>query len=208
MLNYLIVVNKRGKYKVYMQVNPVKQFVKNNISRFEKSSKGRNFICNLYDKNNVYRGEYSFSSNGSDYLGVRKSRSHTRIMSEDLKLEMQEFVYMNKDYVSIYDPMSDLKRKALPREITTITTVLDYINDKFITLRNVSKLKNNLQKINNDNPDWICSESFVIYEPLAEKPQYEKSTEYIREGSISEINKKIRDNMFIGGINQIPYRYW
>lgn len=191
-----------------MQVNPVKQFVKNNISRFEKSSKGRNFICNLYDKNNVYRGEYSFSSNRSDYLGVRKSRSHTRIMSEDLKLEMQEFVYMNKDYVSIYDPMSDLKRKALPREITTITTVLDYINDKFITLRNVSKLKNNLQKINNDNPDWICSESFVIYEPLTEKPQYEKSTEYIREGSISEINKKIRDNMFIGGINQIPYRYW
>lgn len=180
-----------------MQVNPVKQFVKNNISRFERSSDGR--IFNLYDKNNVYRGEYSFFTHGkSGYLGVRRSMSHTRIMSENLKLEMQEFVYMNKDYVSIYDPASDLKRKALPREITTITTVLDYINDKFKTVRNVSKLKNNLQKISDDNPDWICSDSFVIYEPLKEKPQYEKSVECVREGSISEINSK----------NQVPYRYW
>lgn len=192
-----------------MQLNLVKQFVKDNISRFERNSGGRNRIFNLYDKNNVYRGEYTFSTCGkSDYLGVKKSMSNTRIMNEDLKLEMQEFVYMDKDYVSIYDPQTDLKRKALPGKITTITTVLDYINDKFMTLRNVLKLKNNLQKINNDNPDWICSESFVIYEPLTEKPQYEKFVEYLREGSISEIKEKAGLNLFVGGTNRIPYRYW
>ena len=190
-----------------MQINQVKQFVRNNISRFERSSKGRNIICNLYDKNNIYRGEYSFSPNGSDYLGVRKSMSHTRIMSEDLKLEKQEFVYMNKDYVTIYDPMSEIKRKVLPGEITTITTVLDYINDKFITLQKVSKLKNNLQKIKN-NPDWTSSDSFDIYEPLTAKPQYEKHIEYIREGSISEINKNFGLNNQVSSINHVPYRYW
>lgn len=200
-----------------MKVNPVKQFVKNNISRFEKTSTGLDRFFNLYDKKGIYRGEYTFTPiNSSSYLGVRSSISHTRIMSEDLKLEMQEFVNMDKKYVSIYDSISDLKIKALPSEITTVTTVLDYINDKFKTVRCISKLKNKLQKISDDNPDWVCSDSFVIYEPLKEKPQYEKCVEYIREGSISEVNNKVRHNHLndslysniYGSTNQIPYRYW
>lgn len=200
-----------------MNVNSVKQFVRNNISRFEKTSTGLNRFFNIYDKKGVYRGEYTFKRiSSSDYLGVRSSMSHTRIMSEDLKLEMQEFVNMDKKYVSIYDPTSDLKRKALPNEITTITTVLDYINDKFKTVRCISKLKNKLQKIRDDNPNWICSDSFVIYKPLKEKPQYEKCVEYVREGSISEVNKMVKQNSHMGSaysrlygsISQIPYRYW
>lgn len=200
-----------------MKVNPIKQFVRNNTALLDKSSNKFNRIFNLYDKKGVYRGEYVFKRvSSSDYLGVRSSRSYTRIMSEDLKLEMQEFVNMDKKYVTIYNPTSDLKIKALPSKITTITTILDYINDKFKTIVNVSKLKNKLQKINKDNLDFICSDSFVIYEQLEEKPQYEKSVEYIREGSISEANKKAEQNRITrstyqsiyGSTDQIPYRYW
>lgn len=123
---------------------------------------------------------------------------------------------MDKKHVTIYDPTSDLKIKPLPREITTTTTVLDYENDTFRTERRVSKLKNDLQKISVDNPDFVCSDSFVVYEPLEEKPQYEKSVEYIREGSISEVNQKANRNTLLsssynrlyGSVNQIPYRYW
>ena len=49
-----------------------------------------------------------------------------------------------------------------------------------------------------DNPNFPYMDNFVVYEPLKEKPQYEKSVEYVREGSISKINSK----------NQIPYKYW
>lgn len=200
-----------------MKVNPIKQFVRNNTALLDKSSNKFNRIFNLYDKKGAYRGEYVFKRvSSSDYLGVRSSRSYTRIMSEDLKLEMQEFVNMDKKYVTIYNPTSDLKIKALPIKITTVTTILDYINDKFKTIVNVSKLKNNLQKINKDNPDFVCSDSFVIYEQLEEKPQYEKSVECIREGSISEANKKAEHNRITrstyqsiyGSVDQIPYRYW
>ena len=83
--------------------------------------------------------------------------------------------------------------------ITTTTTILDFVNDKFKTLRSVSKLKNKLQRrMYADNPNFPYMDNFVVYEPLKEKPQYEKSVEYVREGSISKINSK----------NQIPYKYW
>ena len=44
-----------------MKVNPVKQFVKSSISRFELNkefrTRGYNKCYNLYDKNNNYRGD-------------------------------------------------------------------------------------------------------------------------------------------------------
>ena len=50
-----------------MKVNQVKQFVKSNISRFEKDKRSYwgNSIFNLYDKNNSYRGEHQFTINKS-----------------------------------------------------------------------------------------------------------------------------------------------
>ena len=187
-----------------MKVNPVKQFIKSNISRFEKDNKSywSNRIFNLYDKNNSYRGEYQFTVNrSSSYNGVTNSLSSTRILNDKLKQEMAEYVYMDKSFINIYDAQSKdlLKTKSLPNEITTTTTILDFVNDKFKTLRSVSKLKNKLQRrMYADNPDFVYSNNFVVYEPLKEKPQYEKSVEYVREGSISKINSK----------NQIPYKYW
>ncbi len=51
-----------------MKISPVKQFVKSNISRFEKD-KGRSSwgerMFNLYDKNNSYRGDYQYTVNKS-----------------------------------------------------------------------------------------------------------------------------------------------
>jgi hypothetical protein len=55
-------------------------------------------------------------------------------------------------------------------------------------------------------------DNFVVYEPLKEKPQYEKTVEYVREGSISETNKRtnaLRHKYPLNGsINQIPYKFW
>lgn len=79
-----------NNFEVCMKINSVKQFVQNNIIRFEKTTSGRNCSLNLYDKNNVWRGEHTFKPiKSSDYLGVGSSVSNTRIMSKDLKLEMQ-----------------------------------------------------------------------------------------------------------------------
>ena len=200
-----------------MKVNPVKQFVKSNISRFELNNdvrnRGYNKLYNLYDQNNNYRGEYYFMAlSSSTYLGVKKALSVTRIMSEKLKLQMQEFVHINKCYVTLKDHDSDILTKAIPSEITTTSTVLDFVNDKYKTVRTVSKLKNKLQRISKDDPDFVYSENYKIYEPLKEKPQYEKSVEYVKEGSISETKKKTvmnRNNYPLrGSINQIPYKFW
>ena len=188
-----------------MKINPVKQFVKSNISRFEKTrtTTGRSF--NLYDKNNLFRGEFNFIPMGrSDYLGIKSSLSSTRIMDENRKLQMQEFVHMNKDYVTIKDKSTDTLTKALPKTITTVRTIMDFIEDKFITVRTVSKLKNNLERIGKNDPDFIYSDKFIIYESLKEKPQYEKTVDILREGSISDIKNKGRFRSNIG----VPFIYW
>ncbi len=187
-----------------VKVNLVKQFVKSNISRLEKDNKSYwgCRIFNLYDKNNSYRGDYQFSVNkSSSRQGVISSLSSTRIMNDKLKQEMAEYVQTDKNFVDIYDAQSDdlLKTKPLVKETTTITTILDFVNDKFKTVRSVSKLKNKLQRRTYaDNPNATYLDDYVVYEPLKEKPQYEKSVEYVREGSISKINSK----------NQIPYKFW
>jgi hypothetical protein len=198
-----------------MKVDIVKQFCRENISRYEKRGNTRPAkVFDLYDKNNNYCGEYFFKSlSSSDYLGVARSISTIRIMDEKLNQKMQEVVYMNKDYVNLVDPSKDICARALPSEITTTTTVLDYVNDKFKTVRFVSKLINKLERIGKDNPYFKYSDNFIIYEPLKEKPQYEKSIEFVREGSISETKKNpiiYNGDIYLpkGGINQIPYRYW
>ena len=196
-----------------MKVNSVKQFVKSNISQFEKS-KGNyhtNRCFHLYDKNNAYRGEYGYIQYPAKNIhGVitSDSMSMTKIMNDKLKQELQEIVYIEKKYTKFYNPLSDdrLKTEKLPTEITTTTTIMDFINDKFTTFRTVSKLKNKLQRMQKENPDFIYSDNFVIYEPLKEKPQYEKTVEVIKESSISETDKDNRGKKVHS--NQIPYMYW
>jgi hypothetical protein len=203
-----------------MKINQVKQFVRTNISRFELNKDARNWglhrSYNLYDKNNVYRGEYNFMpihSNG--YHGIKSSLSSTRILSEKLRQEMTEYVHLDKSFINMYDSQSDdlLKTKPFLKKITTITTILDFVNDKFKTVRSVSRLKNKLQRrMYADNPNFPYMDNFVVYEPLKEKPQYEKTVEYVREGSISETNNKtnmLRHQYPLNGsINQIPYKFW
>ena len=202
MIYFVIYLLKKGNV---MKVNQIKQFVASNISRFEKTktTTGRSF--NLYDKNNLFRGEYNFTPmDRSGYLGIKSSLSSTRIMDDNRKLKMQEFVHMNKDYVTIKDKSTDTLTKALPKTITTVRTIMDFIEDKFITVRTVSKLKNNLQRIGKNDPDFVYSDKSIIYEPLKEKPQYEKTIETIREGVISEVKKHSRFNSKIG----VPFIYW
>ena len=119
---------------------------------------------------------------------------------------------MSKTFVTLKDLKSDTLIKPLASDITTVTTVMDYVNDKFKTVRTVSKLKNKLQRLGKNDPDFDYSDNFIIYEPLKEKPQYEKSIEYVREGSISEVNKKTVMNTHYyplkGSINQLPYKFW
>ena len=188
-----------------MNVNQVKQFTASNISRFEKNVNkhwpGRSFY--LYDKNNRYRGEYQFmvgKSTGSK--GIISSLSATRIMNDKMQLEMQEYVQMNKDYVRIKDMSSELLTRPFPTLITTTRTVLDYVKDKFITIRTTSKLQNKLQKLGEDDPDIRFSEDYPVYEPLKEKPKYEKTTEILSEGSISETHKRRHDLV----AHQSPFR--
>ena len=203
-----------------MKVNPVKQFVKTNISRFELNkefrTRGYNKCYNLYDKNNSYRGDYQYTVKKSvHYQGIISSLSSTRIMNDKLKQEMAEYVQIDKSFINMYDSQSDdlLKTKPFLKKITTITTILDFVNDKFKTVRTVSKLKNKLQRrMYADNPNFPYLDNFVVYEPLKEKPQYEKTIEYVRKGSISEINNKtniLRHQYPLNGsINQIPYKFW
>ncbi len=187
-----------------MKVNPVKQFIKSNISRFEKAKESyfTNRIFNLYDKNNSYRGEYHYVMQHTYGCKPTRSLSSVRILSDKLKQEMAEHVYIDKDFIDLYEPKSEelIKTKLFPKEITTITTVLDFVNDRFQTIRSVSKLKNELKIINNDKLGIIYS-GRTVYEPLTEKPQFERSVEVIREGLISETRQK-------GSSHNVPYSYW
>ena len=110
---------------------------------------------------------------------------------------------MNKKYVTVKDKTSDTLTKALPSEINILTTVLDYVNDKFKTIRTVSRLQNKLQKAGLDDIDLMLSKDSVVYKELAEKPCYEKTTEIIREGSISGM-KNTHFSINIGA----PYIFW
>jgi len=182
-----------------MNVNLVKSFVSSNISKFERQASHSGKSFNLYDKNNLFRGEFNFiPMSRSSYLGIRSSLSNTRIMDKNRKLQMQEFVYMNKDYVTIKD-----KSKALPNKITTIRTVIDYVNDKFTTIQTTSKLKNKLQRIGKNDPDFVHSDKLAIYEPLNEKLQYKKTIKVLREGVASDV-KTNPLNRKIG----VPFIYW
>jgi hypothetical protein len=97
----------------------------------------------------------------SSYMGIKNSLSSTRIVDENRKLQMQEFVHMNKDYVTIKDKSTDTLTKALPNKITTIRTVIDYVKNKFITIQTTSKLKNNLQRIGENDPDFMYSDKWI-----------------------------------------------
>jgi len=193
-----------------MKINQVKQFVANNVSRFEKKPKKSLFI--LYDKNNSCCGEYKFiPQNISENLGVKSSMSVTRILSSKLRRAMQEVVCTDKDYIAIKDKNSVADTKILPFEITTTTTVLDFIKDRFLTVRSVSKLTNKLKRLEKDNL-VVSSDNIIIYEPLKEKPKYEKSVEFVREGTISEATEKnvCLDRVYTreDSLKRFPYIFW
>ena len=181
-----------------MEINQVKQFVTTNISRFKKINKNQVSAFKLYDKHNIYRGEYNFRAiSSSDSSGVKRSVSNTLIVGNNSQQEMQEIIYMNKDYIEFRDTNSNTIKKTLPSEIRITTTVLDYINDKFMTIKTVSKLKNILQKAEKKDAELVNTNSSVVYEPLKEKPIYEKSVEFVRHGEISKTKK---DNIIHGTI--------
>ncbi len=196
-----------------MKINQVKQFVASNISRFERKNEWGVKAFNLYDKNNIYRGEYRFNVLHSSCIhGVGESLSTTKIFDKNLKQKMQEIVHMKKDYVAIKDKSSEFLVKALPKEITTTKTVLNYEKDKFETVRTISKLQNKLQKIKDNDPDYRINRKNTIYEELKEKPKYEKIVEQVREGSISEVKNDVKFQKVIykhlDSSLKIPYIYW
>ena len=179
-----------------MKINQVKHFVASNISKFERQAGlyGKSFNLygksfNLYDKNNIFRGIYCF-------IPVTHSSSLycTQILDKNGKLQMEESIHINKDYITFEDKTSETLTKVLPKTITTTKTVIDYVKDRFLKVRTTSKLKNDLQRIKKNNPDFINSNNFVIYESLNKIPQYEKEVESISEGAISEVMKRYNCN--------------
>ena len=196
-----------------MKISPVKQFVASNVSRFERKNEWGVKAFDLYDKNNLYRGEYRFDVlKSSSIHGVGESLSITKIFDKNLKQKMQEIVHMKKDYVEIKDKSSEFLVKALPKEITTTKTVLNYEKDKFETVRTISKLQNKLQKIKVNDPDHRINRKNTRYEELKEKPKYEKVEEQVSKGSISEVNKDVKIQKVIykhlDSSLKIPYIYW
>ena len=197
-----------------MKVNLVKQFVASNVSRFKKIKCEDVKTFHLYDKNNAYCGEYRFQVLGSSGLmtGAGESLSTTKILDKNLNPKMQEIVHMQKDLVKIKDKSSEFLVKLFPQEITTTKTVLDFEKDRFETVRTVSKLQNKLQKIGDNDPDFRPSKNNIIYEELKEKPKYEKVSETIREGSISDVKTDVRLQKAVSKHSEnslkIPYIYW
>jgi len=202
MIYFVICLLQKGGI---MKVNQVKRFVAANISRFEKTKATKGHSFNLYNKNNLFCGEFNFiPMKRCDYLGIQRSLSSTRIMDENRKLKMLEYVYIDKNYVTFKDKTSDILIKSLPKTITTVRTIIDFIEDKFTTVRAVSKLKNNLQRIGKDDADFLCSDKFIIYEALKEKPKYDKTIEIVKEGTISDVKKLSRFRSNVG----VPFIYW
>ena len=147
-----------------MKVNQVKQFVSSNISRFEKNGSSACRSFNLYDKNNLFRGEYNFIPlDRSGYLGVQTSLSNTRIMDDNRRLQMQEYVFMNKDYVTLKDNSSETLTKALPKIITTTRTIMDFVKDATALRRGVGKEYLVYGKMIKPRP--VACETVAMYKP-------------------------------------------
>lgn len=194
-----------------MEISPVKQYLRENVSKFELARKcGRDRWFYLYNKKGNYFGEYNFLSLlGSDFLGIAKSLSTTRIFDEKTNPIMGEDTWMGKTYAIVKDKTKDLCLRAIPHTITTMTTFLDFTNDKFKTIEHKSVLQNKLVRLKKDDEDFIYSYVNISYEELKEKPIYEQKIEVVREGLISEAKKEI-DSRALGDKTNwgIPFIFW
>ncbi len=198
-----------------MEILPIKQFVRENVSRFELANKyGRNKLFDLYNKKGDYLGNYNFYSLSScEFLGIKNSLSSMRIFNEKFKPMMGEDVWMEKTYAEVKDKTKDIYLKAIPQTITTISTFFDFVNDKFKTVQRKSVLQNELIRLGKDDPDFIYAEEHPIYEELKEKPVYEQKVELLREGSISKVKEETRYNIkrrdYFAKIHSgIPFIFW
>lgn len=196
-----------------MEIVPIKQFVRDNISEFRLIDKrGRTRIFDLYDKNKKFCGHYSYFPScrfWDENYGGRVSISALEIFDGKLNKVMQNHVCQKKDYVEIKDHTREIPVRAIPKIITTTATFFDFINDKFSTLRRESTLQNDLVRIGKDDKDFIYNEDHIIYEELDSKPVYEQKVEVIREGSISEVkNGSPRYMKERTLLNSYPFMFW
>ena len=81
-----------------MEVSPIKQFVRENVSKFELAgNRGRSKLFDLYNKKGDYLGKYNFYSLSScDFFGIENSLSSMRIFDEKLKPIMGKDNWMKK----------------------------------------------------------------------------------------------------------------
>ena len=145
----------------------------------------------LYGKNGEYLGQHMHNSYVDGQLW------HTLIMGEDLKPKAQEIVYVKRNEKCIHPETEEEidNMKKLATQITTITTVLDHVKDKFITVKKVCKLVNPLEEVKADDPNCIFAGTYKS----VKNPRYICCVdEVINEGSISEVNKKIMDPQISG----------
>jgi len=197
-----------------MEIVPIEQFVRENVSRFELAGKrGKRQFFNLYDKNG-YCGEFG-TYGSSIYLSskydINAPICALRIFNNDngkLKQIMQKVSVRKIDYVEVKDHTLEIPLKAIPKTITTITTFLDFVNDKFKTLKRESMLKNELIRIGKDDPDFIYVEEHPRYEELKEKPVYEQKVEVIREGLITEAKREAYKRNYGEKPLGIPFIFW
>lgn len=181
-------------------ISPVRNFVKNNGLKFDCVRQvGRSKFFNLYDKNGNYCGDYFFKSMNNDGM------SNLLLFDKDLNPIMQENIYLSKDIVQVKDPESELKLRTVPTAYRRIITTLDYVADKFRTVKDEIILQNPLVKLGKDDKDFIYRETANRYEEITDKLVYQKNTEIINEGLISDL-KKNRDPHKKS--NQFPFRFW
>ena len=198
-----------------MEIVPIEQYVRENVSRFELASRrGKRHCFNLYGKNG-YCGEfgnYGPSKYMSEGYGIS---APTRVLSifdnsnGKLNLIMEKINVRTTQRISVKDHSREIPVKSIPQIITIMTTYLDFINDYFQTIKRESVLKNNLVRIGKNDPDFYYNEEHAIYEELTEKPAYEQNIEIVREGSISEAKEKAQRRYF--GKQQrvgLPFIFW
>ena len=114
-----------------MEIIPIEQFVRENVSRFELAGKrGSRKYFNLYNKNGNYCGEFG-SYGPSKYLSERydmrapiKGLFIFDNINGKLNQIMQKVVVQKKDNVAVKDHTKEIQVNAIPRIITTITPVL------------------------------------------------------------------------------------
>lgn len=198
-----------------MEIYPIEQYVRENVSDFklvQKRHKFRSF--DLYDKADQFCGAYIYTPTNriySDYFGKRISMSILNIFDENFNKVMQKIVCQKKDNVEIKDHTVDsVPVKLIPQTITTLTTFFDFVNDKFKTVERKSVLQNDLVRIGKDDKDFYYNENHAIYEELKDKPVYKQDVRLRREGSISEVKNQEHVNLmdkskdFLG----FPYIFW